>query len=109
MGGQRWGGAGERGSREEVTSPGGAWPRQWGGEENRAPGEEVGVQPGPRARPAGGGETFGSLGMEQVRPDPQTSLPPLHLIHPSFVEHLQYTWPLARYCAVKYHFLFFSE
>lgn len=76
MGGQRWGGAGERGSREEVTSPGGAWPRQWGGEENRAPGEEVGVQPGPRASRRWGDLWLFGDGTGQTRSADVSASPP---------------------------------
>lgn len=81
---------------EEPADPGSGLAVCWG--EDRTPGEELEVQPDQ----LGVGRPVSQLGMEEVRPDLQaTVLPPLHLIHPSFIEHLLSTWPQAMYCEVE--------
>lgn len=89
---ERWVGAGERGSKEELAGPG----RGIGGTEHQERKWRLRLDQPEVGRPSG------RLRREQVGPDPQaTSLPPLHLIHPSFIEYLLYTWLQAMYCAVK--------
>lgn len=91
--GRPWG---ERKQKGSWPIPGWAQPLRWG--ENRSPGEELGVQPDQSEV----GRPVTWLGMEEVRPDLQaTSLPPLHQIHPSFIEHLLSPWPQAMYCEVE--------